>query len=179
MSQIFGPTRQLGIVVRDFDQALDEWISVRGVGPFYYFRDTPVEDFRYHGQPSEAPVLSIAFSYSGDLQIEIIHQQNDAPSLYRDFLNAGGEGLQHVSGFCDRPEYDARYARAVRSGLSPLHEGAIGGVRFAYFNTQKTPGGVCCEISESGMAEPRALFDGIRETAANWDGSDPLRPLGF
>ncbi len=179
MSRIFGPTRQLGLVVRNFDAALHEWTAVQGIGPFFYFRDMPVSDYRYRGQAAEPPIVSIAFGYTGDLQIEIIHQQNDAPSLYLDFLASGREGLHHISGFSDRPGFDAVYKRAKAAGLSSIHEGAIGGVRFAYFDTERQPGATTCEISESDMDEPRALFETMRLAAAEWDGIDPLRPLGL
>ncbi|AMK19935.1 MULTISPECIES: VOC family protein [Sphingobium] len=178
MSRIFGPTRQLGLVVRDFDATLRHWTQVQDVGPFWFFRDMPVQDFRYRGQQAEPPIVSIAFGYTGDLQIEIIHQQNDAPSIYREFLDSGREGLQHISGFTDRPGYDRIHAEAIASGLSVVHEGSIGGTRFAYFDTESLPGAVTCEISESDMPGPRELFEGMRLAAASWDGSDPLRPLG-
>ena len=41
--------------------------------------------------------MSIALANSGDLQIELIQQVNDAPSMYKEFLDAGHEGLQHVA----------------------------------------------------------------------------------
>jgi len=41
--------------------------------------------------------MSIALGNTGDLQIELIQQRNDASSMYMDFLNAGREGLQHMS----------------------------------------------------------------------------------
>ena len=177
MSRIFGPTRQLGLVVRDFDQTLRQWTEIQGIGPFYFFREMPVSDYRYQGRDAEPPIVSIAFGYSGDLQIEIIHQHNSAPSCYLDFLASGREGLHHISGFADRPGFDDVYARAREAGLSAVHEGAIGDVRFAYFDTERAAGGITCEISESDMAEPRALFDRMRQAAFEWDGTDPLRPL--
>ncbi len=36
--------------------------------------------------------MSIALANSGPLQIELIEQRNDAPSMYRDFLAAGRVG---------------------------------------------------------------------------------------
>lgn len=42
-------------------------------------------------------IASIALANSGPLQIELIQQRNDAPSMYRDFLAEGHEGLQYVA----------------------------------------------------------------------------------
>lgn len=178
MSRLFGPTRQLGVVVHDFQGALQHWTQVLGIGPFFYFTDMPVSDYHYRGQPAEAPILSIAFGYSGDLQIEIIYQQNTAASPYLDFLATGREGLQHVSGFCSsEAEFDTRTEAILAAGIAPLGSGAIGGTRFAYFDTGTHPGATVSEISESGKPGPRELFDSLREICANWDGSDPIRPL--
>src|SRR4030095_13293249 len=92
MSRIFGPVRQDGDVVRDIGGSLHHWTTVLGVGPFFYFERAPITEFTYRGQSSPIDV-SIALGNSGDLQIELIQQRNDAPSMYRDFLAAGREGL--------------------------------------------------------------------------------------
>lgn len=96
MSRFFGEIRQNGYVVRDIEAAMKHWIEVLGVGPFFYLEQAPVENFRYYGEPSDM-AASIALANSGALQIELIQQRNDAPSMYRDFLAAGHEGLQHAA----------------------------------------------------------------------------------
>ena len=91
--------------------------------------------------------MSVALANSGDLQIELIQQRTDAPSMYKEFLDAGREGLQHMS-YWTR-EYQALYDRALSLGYKVGHEGQIGGEqgRFAYFDTQAHPGTVV-EISD-------------------------------
>src|ERR1700754_1161397 len=91
MSRLFGPVRQNGYVVRDIEAAMKHWIEVMQVGPFFYFPTVKVEEFTYYGKPSDVQ-LSIALANSGSLQIELIQQRNDAPSMYRDYLAAGREG---------------------------------------------------------------------------------------
>ena len=95
MSRLFGEIRQNGYVVRDIESALRHWTETLGIGPFFYFERVPIDDFRYRGSPSPLEA-SIALANSGSLQIELIQQRNDAPSMYRDFLAAGQEGLQHI-----------------------------------------------------------------------------------
>jgi hypothetical protein len=96
MSRFFGAITQNGYVVHDIAAAMRHWIEVLGVGPWFYVEHTPIEDFQYQGHPSPIDV-SIALANSGPLQIELIQQRNDAPSMYRDFLAAGHEGLQHIA----------------------------------------------------------------------------------
>src|SRR6185369_10374617 len=135
MSRLFGEVRQIAFVVRDVERAMQYWIETLGVGPFFVLREITPDTFRYRGAPSPAPTLTIGFANSGTLQVELIQQHDDRPSAYRDFLASGREGLQHVSSWLTRAEYDATMARALAAGAVVAHEGAMagGGVRFAYF----------------------------------------------
>jgi hypothetical protein len=175
LSRVFGSVRQNGYVVRDIHAAMDHWINVMGVGPWFYIENVKTDWFRHRGQDS-AVTMSIGLANSGDLQIELIQPRNDAPSLYKEFLDAGHEGLQHMSYWTN--DYQGLYDKALSLGYQVGHEGQIGGEkgRFAYFDTQAHPGTVV-EISDvSGAKGP--FFDHVRKVAQNWDGSDPIRPVG-
>lgn len=174
MSRIFGKVCQNGYVVRDIEAAMKHWTEVLGVGPFYYIERVHMDWFRYRGVRSEAEV-SIALANTGELQIELIQQRNDAPSLYRDFLQNGREGLQHMS-YWTR-DYQADYDRYLALGFKVGHEGQIGGPqgRFVYFDTETHPGTVI-EVSDISGTKG-AFFERIRDAAATWDGSRPIRPV--
>jgi hypothetical protein len=174
MSRIFGAVAQNGYVVRDIEAAMRHWVDVMGVGPWFYFERVAIDWFRHRGRESR-PEVSIALANSGDLQIELIQQRNDAPSMYQEFVAAGREGLQHVAYWT--ADYRALYDRALALGYRVGHEGQIGGAqgRFAYFDTETHPGTVV-EISD--VSGPKgAFFALVRQTAAGWDGNDPIRKL--
>jgi catechol 2,3-dioxygenase-like lactoylglutathione lyase family enzyme len=173
MSRFFGEIRQAGYVVPDIVAAMDYWSRVLGVGPWFYAERVPVVNFRYRGMPS-APVTSVALANSGALQIELIQQRNDAPTMYRDFIDAGRSGLQHVAYWTER--FDADLARLTAQGFTIGMSGEVGERgRFVYFETEFHPGSVI-ELSE--VAGPKGrLFRMIRESAAGWDGRDPVRPF--
>jgi hypothetical protein len=174
LSRIFGEVRQNGYVVRDIEAALVHWTERLGVGPFFYFERVPVEDFRYCGNPSPLQV-SIALANSGSLQIELIQQRNDAPSMYRDFLAERGEGMQHVAYWTKT--MDADLARLDAAGYTIGQSGCIGeGGRFVYLQTEFHPGTVV-EVSEVSGPKGR-FFEYVAEAARTWDGSEPVRPLG-
>ena len=120
MSRIFGPIRQNGYVVRDLKAAMRHWSEVMGVGPWFVADPAPLHDFRYRGEPSGC-VVALALANAGPLQIELIEQLNDGPSLYKDFLDAGLEGLQHVAFWTTR--YDDEVARAESLGFRIGHSG--------------------------------------------------------
>ena len=174
MSRFFGKVCQNGYVVRDIEAALKHWTEVMGVGPFYYIDRVKCDWFTYRGEPSPVE-MSIALGNTGDLQIELIQQRNDAPSMYMDFLNAGREGLQHMSWWTT--DYQAQYDRAIAAGFKVGHEGQIGGPqgRFVYFDTETHPGTVI-EMSDISGAKGK-FFEHIRKAAIDWDGSDPVRPV--
>ncbi|MEQ8377474.1 VOC family protein [Parvibaculum sp.] len=174
MSRFFGKVCQNGYVVRDIEAALKHWTEVLGVGPFYYIDRVTCDWFTYKGKPSPVE-MSIALGNTGDLQIELIQQRNDAPSMYLDFLNAGREGLQHMSYWTT--DYQAAYDRAIAAGYEVGHEGQIGGAqgRFVYFDTETHPGTVVEMSDISGAKGP--FFEHIRKAAIGWDGSNPVRPV--
>ena len=176
MSRIFGDVRQNGYVVPDVEAAMAHWTRVLGVGPFFYFERVPIEEFSYRGKPSPL-VASIALANSGPLQIELIQQRNDAPSMYRDFLARVSEGgLQHVAYWTE--QFDADLARHTEAGYEVGQSGRIGeNGRFVYFDTESGSSsgpGTVVELSEVSGGKGR-FFAKIREIAAEWDGSDPIR----
>ena len=131
MSRFFGPLRQMGFVVRDIDKAMRHWVEVCGVGPWFYADRLPLDGYRYKGRAYDIPHLSIALANSGDVQLELIQQRCQTPSLYWDFLNAGhGEcstgqagprtTTRSESGRCETAGRSARRAipRAARSSIS-------------------------------------------------------------
>ena len=173
MSRIFGSARQVGYVVRDIEASMERWLEL-GVGPWFYIEKVETDWFRYRGEESPLEV-SIALANSGELQLELIQQRNDAPSAYKDFLDAGREGAQHLAYWTT--EYQALYDQVLALGFRVAHEGSIGGPqgRFAYLDTEFDPGTV---IEISDISGPKGkLFAHIRKLAADWDGSDPIRPV--
>lgn len=174
MSRLLGPIRQNGYVVRDIEAAMHHWATVLGVGPWFYIERVKTDWFRHRGVDSPAE-MSIALANSGDLQIELIQQRNDAPSLYKEFLEAGNEGLQHLSFWST--DYQRLYDDMLAAGHRVGHEGQIGGEqgRFCYFDSDAHPG-CMIEISDISGNKGR-FFEHIRRKALEWDGSDPIRPV--
>jgi catechol 2,3-dioxygenase-like lactoylglutathione lyase family enzyme len=171
----------MAFVVRDLDRAIDYWTQVLGVGPFFAMRKVAPEQYVYKGSPSPSPTLSIALSQSGELQIELIQQHDERPSAYRDFLESGREGFQHVSSWLTRADYDRVMQSSLRDGLRPIHEGIVAGVgvRFAYFATETAPGGLVFEIADVMEPHIYPVMEMIAATARGWDGTDPVRELSL
>lgn len=171
MSHIFGPLRQMGYVVPDIEAAMRHWIDVCGVGPWFYFDHYSVSDWNYRGTPYPAIHVSVALSNWGDVQIELIQQRCDTPSMFRDFIAAGGNGLQHWAVWPQN--YDEVLGRALGLGFAVAQSGATPRGRAAFL-TKGGNDGTVVELSETGQA--RLEFAArIRDAARQWDGTDPIR----
>lgn len=171
MSRFLGEIKQLGYVVEDIQAAMKYWSEVLGVGPWYYMERVPLKNYHYKGQPHDIH-SSVALANSGGVQVELIQQRNDAPSMYRDFLQAGRTGLQHLAYWTEN--FDEDLKRLLAQGYKIGMSGEVGERgRFVYFDTEFHPGTVI-ELSE--IAGPKGtVFRIIRESAVDWDGSDPVR----
>ncbi|MGW6007404.1 zinc-binding dehydrogenase [Streptomyces sp. NPDC055210] len=169
-ANMFGSIAQIGYVVRDIEASMRDFAAC-GIGPWFHLKGVRPADFTYRGRPSDM-AMDVALANSGDIQLELITPVNDAPSMYRDFLDAGHEGVQHVAYWSEG--YQDLYDRALAAGFTVGQEGRIGDDgRFAYLETGHHPGTVI-EISDLGGSK-KLVFDLIRTAAAHWDGSHPVQ----
>jgi hypothetical protein len=127
---------------------------------------------RYRGEPSDVS-FSIAMAYWGDLQIELTVQHNDAPSIYRDWLDRGLEGLHHVCIVVD--DIHAARALCVERGHSIEQELYYHGGGAIYVDTGGGPG-TLIEMVQLIDAQ-RERFAAYRAAAQDWDGTAPLREV--
>lgn len=174
-----GPIKALGDIVQiaylpeDFDATLKYWTETVGVGPFFLLENVQLGEMKYRGEPSAA-IFSIAIGYWGDIQIELIRAENDAPSIYSGDY-AVRDRMHHVCIFVDSIE-EARHACA-EAGAEILVEGKVGDSgEVIYVDAGGGPGHVI-ELLQP-MAGSEGLFAMMRDAAHDWDGSDPLRVVG-
>jgi Glyoxalase/Bleomycin resistance protein/Dioxygenase superfamily len=174
MQRMFGPVMQNGFVVPDLEAAIDHWVSVMHVGPFFLLAHIPFVNSYFRGRPLDIDI-SVAIAYSGDIQIELIEQHNDAPSIYAEFTQQGRYGLQHMGIMTD--SVADHLARLEPLGIRPVQHGATAaGAKFAYLDTDVTPG-FMIELIESNAMMVGA-FRTIYEAAQNWDGKERVRSFG-
>jgi hypothetical protein len=145
-----------------------------GAGPFVALDHVQTESTLYKGTATDVD-FSIYVGYWGDLQIEIVDQHNAAPSIYKDWRDAGMDGLNHVCVVTD----DMQKSRAVMAelGATVLQEVWLpGGGEAIYADTGGGPGTIV-EVLKPGPGVLDA-FAYIKSLAQNWDGTDPIRRLG-
>lgn len=171
MSTRFGPVRQLGYVVRDIERAMLHWSNELGIGPWFYNERFTFNSFVYAGERHDGLQISVAMANSGAMQIELIEQRCRTPSMYLDFLESCGEGLQHLAFWPD--DYEAAYRSAIESGYVVGQEGELPRGRFVYFKSDGPPGTVF-EFNEITPVR-REIIETIANAGRAWDGRDPIR----
>lgn len=174
MRRVLGPVMQNAFVVADLERAIAHWTEVMGVGPFFLFEHIAFEDYQFRGRTVPPIDLTIAIAYWGGLQIELIRQLDDAPSIYTEFRAAHGCGMHHMGVMSQA--LDADLAALGSRGVQPVQRGSLPGMRFAYIATDHHPGGMI-ELIEATRGA-RALFERMHEAAQSWDGRDPVRRVG-
>ena len=165
-----GEVMQIAFVPQDFEGALRYWTEAMGVGPFYVQPRLSIPTMKYKGEPTQA-VFTIAIAYWGEIQIELIEQHNDAPSIYKEWRDGGHEGVNHNCILVD----DIMEARRVaeEAGMAVVQEVPGEGWGVLYVDTGGGPGTILEIIQPNeGML---ARFGRIKADSMNWDGSDPIR----
>ena len=161
----FGPIRQLGYVVEDLSAAVHAWSTQLGVGPWTVFRNVPLHS-RFRGAPS-TPLVDIALSYRGEVQIELIQQRNDAPSPYRADIEAGRYGAHHTAFLSERIDEDVR--RAEASGMELVCDIRMPSGRYVYLQSPALGRSSYIELLEATPQMLGMFAQGIA-AAAGWDG---------
>lgn len=162
---------QLGFVVDDVVRAARLWAEVHGVGPFHVL---PVIEQAavMRGQP--APIsIQVGVAQAGPVQIELIQQHCDRPSIFKEWTDGGARPFHQLSTVT--PDYDARRAHLERLGYELAAESPAGGFRVGYFDTV-ADFGFYTEVVEETPGFLTQLRQ-ISDTCATWDGTDPVRLL--
>ena len=161
---------QLGHVVDDIVGAARQWSSVFGVGPFHVL---PVTEQRAHyGSELRSITLQVAVAQAGPVQIELIQQHCDTPSIFRDWSRGATSTFHQMATVTE--DYDAKKAHYAALGYELVAEN-LTNMRVAYIDTS-ADFGFYTEIVE-GSAGFTGQLTAISRTCASWDGTDPVRFL--
>lgn len=129
---------QIAFVVKDIDLSVERYHTVFGVGPwdFYTYERPFVPHMTYRGERADYS-MRIALSYFGDMRVEFIEPVR-GPSIYHEFIDRHGYGVQHFGVLVDNME--AALARAERAGYPLIMDGAGFGAdgdgHYAYIDTE-------------------------------------------
>ena len=170
---VFGPIAQIAYFVPDARAAARRMVGLHGAGPFHVIDRIELEWGEVRGEPCDFLHTS-AYGQWGDVMVELVQQDREGPSPFRERYAPGEFGLHHVAVMVD--DLPTTYELVTASGLELAARAKTAtGTEFAFVDTVDEFGHMV-EIYE-GAAGLRAFYEVVRHIADHWDGTDPVRTL--
>jgi hypothetical protein len=172
---VLGPICQLAFSPPDFNQSLEFWTRIMKAGPFFIWHSVPVNRFIYNHNEITLD-YTIAIGYLGDIQIEIMRQNDAVPSIFNGWNSSA---LHHIQ--LAAPDYDLAIAECERAGAPLVMEGhgafGVEGTRFGYCRLPEgSPAGYVEFMHHpSGQDQHLTRRERMKAHSRGWDGSRPIR----
>jgi predicted ATPase len=164
---------QMSFIVEDLQKAMLHYTEVFGAGPWNFFDRVPVRDLLYRGKSTPLNI-HLALTYVGDMQVELIQQIDDLPSVYLEVVETRGYGLHHCG--VATKNFDQELARYQALGYECVSSAVtMFETRAAYLDSRRDLP-YMIELVELNTALVEA-FDEMRRTSITWDGSRPVRAV--
>lgn len=161
------PITQIAYLVPDLHMAIEFWAQKLNVGPFKILSHLQYAEIEYQAKPVDLD-LSIALAWGNGVQIELMQQHSDAPTVFTDFTTAAG-GFHHVGIHTDDLIRDDQRLRDA--GFQKLQRQlSITGTETIFFGGIPMAGIVELIHTRGGSQ----LSNLLKEAAAAWDGTDPI-----
>ena len=167
------PPVQIAYHVPNSERAAERFAREYGWGPFFLFEHIELSSCSYRGRPAHFDHTS-AYGQAGELMIELISQEDDAPSVLRERFSRDQVGVHHVASFVPNLAAALDAAKSAGQDLA-LDACTATGTRFAMLDTVAELGHML-ELYEPKDALLK-FYRWVRRAAQDWDGSMPVRRL--
>ncbi|WP_187640235.1 VOC family protein [Bosea sp. F3-2] len=156
--------QQIAYVVPDLRRAIAHWVNTAGVGPFSVREHIGYKQFQFEGKDYSVD-YSIAQAWHGDLQIELLCQHDDLPSVLTRFP-APSNSIHHIG--CRVEDFDTGRAQLLGRGFREVQRVlAPNGTIAGFFHSAETVG----LIELVYLADGGAGWREQQRLAREWDGS--------
>jgi len=128
---------QVGFVVKDIEAAKVKWAEFLGlpVPQTVGGGDFEITQTQYKGQPAPDAQAKLAFLDVGqNFQLELI-EPNEAPSTWRESLDAHGEGVHHLAFVVKDTKSAVASCEAFGMKLEQTGQYGSGGGRYTYLSS--------------------------------------------
>jgi hypothetical protein len=168
------PISHVSYAVNNLEKAVEHWTTVLGAGPFFVVDKVGFDEISFNGGPCVWE-HSAAFGQWGSISVELQENRRTEPAAFTRLVLPGPlPVVNHVAYLSETPEEDSRELAAAGHRLF-LHA-RFGGIEMRFHDTTAAIGHPV-EIHRDSAAL-RSNFSRIAAAALNWDGSNPLRPMG-
>ena len=162
---------QVAYHVPDIEAAALRMVETFGAGPFFVVRDIQLQHAVHRNQPCTF-VHSSAYGQWGNVMLELVQQEGEGPSPFRDMYNASESGIHHVATIVDNQQ--AAYAHYAAQDIHLATEAVtLTGTTFAFLDAIASMGHFI-EVYEKSDAL-LGFYQMVNEAAADWRGDQPLR----
>ena len=167
------PIVQIAYFVNDAAAAAARMAAECSAGPFYLAERIPLAWGEHRGR-EQTFLHTSAYGQWGEVMLEMVQQDEEGPSPFRDLYAPGEEGIHHMAMMVN--SLSATYATCERLGY-PIAAKArtLTGTEFAFIDTVKTRGHML-EVYEQ-TEQLTAFYDMIRDRSSGWAGAEPVRPM--
>lgn len=150
---------QIALVVKDVRKTMEAYWRILGIGPWKVYKYGPelVKDQMYRGRPMGYHAW-IALAEFGGQVIELM-EQIDGDTLYKEFQERCGEGIQHLGVFVDNFEEAVKEAEAAgfKVIMTGHGYGKDGDGAYAYLDTAEELGTIW-ELIEVPRQRPAPAY---------------------
>ena len=167
------PVVQIAYFVPDSRAAAHEMAQTFGAGPFFFVERIELAWGEHRGKPCSF-VHSSAYGQWGDVMMELVQQDEEGPSPFRDMYAPGEQGIHHVATIVESLPDTYRHYDQLGFSLATRAE-TLTGTEFAFIDATSTLGHM---IEIYGKSEGLlGFYQMVRDAAGSWDGKDPVRSV--
>ena len=168
------PIVQMAYFVEDAAGAARVMARRFGAGPFFLVERIELAWGEHRGEPRTF-VHTSAYGQWGPLMMELVQQDEEGPSPFRDMYADGQEGLHHVAMMVD--SLAATYAECEAEGLQLAARAQTAtGTEFAFIDTVDAQGHMIEVYERSDQLVD--FYEFVRTASVGWDGLEVVRKLG-
>jgi hypothetical protein len=164
---------QIAYFVSEIREAARRISSITGAGPFYVIDNIELE-WSEHRNKSCNFVHSSAYGQWGNVMMELVQQDDEGPSPFRDMYGVGEEGIHHVACFVDSIEETIKQYSELGYPLATRAKAKVG-TEFAFIDTSKLLGHMLeIYVPDETLS---GFYDLVKESSVGWDRSNIFRSL--
>ena len=162
---------QVAYVVENLERSMQDFSARLKIGPWFVSGPFVPSEGVYRGQRTHMR-LTLAVGFCGHMSFELIEQHDDAPSVYREMIDARGYGFHHWG--MPASNLDAEVERYRKLGYQPaFSDRSPLGYRVVYVDTTRDLPGMIELMEATPALETR--YTEMHLASVGWDGSDPVR----
>ena len=167
------PIVQVAYFVEDIEAAAKQMHRTFGAGPFFVLKNIELQSGVHRGDDCRF-IHSSAYGQWGEIMMELVQQESEGPSPFRDLYEDGQSGLHHLATIV--PDQQQAYASYRAAGYEVATIAVTsGGTEFAFIDAIEELGHFIEVYEESETL--REFYKMVQAASIGWQGTNLLHFL--